>query len=1199
MGKSYQRGSFVLLAACVSALSVSTFAESNVLDEELDCLTKQLSSENYETRETAVEYLSYMRAFSVTYLVAKLANDKSAEVRREVAMNLAWTGDINSIPVLVKLLDDEDWTVSQAAVNGLINLTALDLKYDALGQSLAEKNKQKELIKEKIAKFNVNSLNKLAAKKLPDDINLADKQNQFGKDIYAKGDFYYEYAKLLRALGSCGDKNSTKYVINAIKPYLTQDLMYRPISGANQAINRLERNMYYKYKYTPESQSVIDRGERLMVQAGIRALGRLGGKNAEKTLITLLNEKPVWSSYAAEALGDINTDSASLALINALPEYSVNYREWLAGDPKDKPVVSVDISDKPYLTSADRMPKTAFYILQSLSRANNISPEVKAQIREYTPYLVALFPTHWDANVYYQEEPYQKYIRYILEEAGIAQDIKNAAFKALGFNERTVSKDLPHRESVMRLAALWNYGKNSRYPSFSSNIISALARDKEDIPLLEKMLDNVNGWVKIDATRALIFNKSHSSLPKIKHLLTTAPDDASYGFNADYFRFGKGRLGDGYDEYNDPSPRFKTAYINALGYLNDKSSDELLIKFLNNDKNVIEVQYEAAVALCKLKTPKAIAALKKAATFHPVASVRLLAREAIFKQNIQPFAFPKNKTRTLKQLPIPTGKPQEIVFIKGTKNPGNHYQISKDQTGYSTTDAGPTYRLGKNIFKINTANPQESLQQLTHFKTGFVADLEVSYDGKKILFARQESGENPWWHIYEIDADGKNLRQITFGPYHDVQPIYLPDGRLMFSTSRVGGRDEYHGYPITGLATINYDGSAIKVIGFNAGRDNEASVTDDGQIVFSRLEVFYSRMKTELNLITVSQDGSKPTTIYGPERRHFWSRIGGAGAVATPRHRALRITQPSYWGDSMYLINSFRGPMLVGPGRYKERFLRPNNEWAVTTPWKIDDKTVLVAAGKRPLKIYSKKNVIGQPSKKYSKKRLDDWAPTDLGLYYMDVDTGKLQLIYNDPKTTEFEARPLQPRKLPPVMPSSLDETSFMGTLYCSSIFTTQHHYVKKYGKYIRVIEGIVPTTRVQTHMNGGIAWRNHGGTTARILGTIPVAADGSFMIQLPADRVFHLQVLDADKKVIGNEIVWQYVRPNETKGCIGCHEMPDGAPESFAKFPEAIRTKPVQLFPKENDIRYRAKLWFKGYAPDEREERLRTANSISVHGRE
>jgi hypothetical protein len=149
-----------------------------------------------------------------------------------------------------------------------------------------------------------------------------------------------------------------------------------------------------------------------------------------------------------------------------------------------------------------------------------------------------------------------------------------------------------------------------------------------------------------------------------------------------------------------------------------------------------------------------------------------------------------------------------------------------------------------------------------------------------------------------------------------------------------------------------------------------------------------------------------------------------------------------------------------------------------------------------------------------------------------------------------------------------------------------------------RAVEGIPTIARHQTHANGGIAWRNHGGAIGRVFGTVPLAADGSFALELPSDRLFHLQVLDSDRRVMGNELIWQYVRPKEIKGCVGCHENPDDAP-AISTFPLAQKMPPVKCFPYGDEMQYRAKMWFKGWAPDEREERMRTVNSINIIGRQ
>ncbi|HUU58394.1 MAG TPA: hypothetical protein VMZ50_02520, partial [Phycisphaerae bacterium] len=66
---------------------------------------------------------------------------------------------------------------------------------------------------------------------------------------------------------------------------------------------------------------------------------------------------------------------------------------------------------------------------------------------------------------------------------------------------------------------------------------------------------------------------------------------------------------------------------------------------------------------------------------------------------------------------------------------------------------------------------------------GSIRDPQVHYDGGKILFAYRKGG-SATYHLYEIDADGTNLRQLTDGPDDDVEPAYLPDGGIVFGSSR-------------------------------------------------------------------------------------------------------------------------------------------------------------------------------------------------------------------------------------------------------------------------------------------------------------------------------------------------------------------------------------------------------------------------------
>ena len=128
--------------------------------------------------------------------------------------------------------------------------------------------------------------------------------------------------------------------------------------------------------------------------------------------------------------------------------------------------------------------------------------------------------------------------------------------------------------------------------------------------------------------------------------------------------------------------------------------------------------------------------------------------------------------------------------------------------------------------------------------------------------------------------------------------------------------------------------------------------------------------------------------------------------------------------------------------------------------------------------------------------------------------------------------------------------------------------------------------------------WKNHGGTIARVLRTLPLAADGSFYVEVPPDRLLHFQVLDSDRRVVGNQLTWIYARPGETRSCAGCHERPDTTPRLELR-PLALRREPVPLLPTGGEeFRYRAKAWLKGNLPEAVEERTRTVRAINLLAR-
>jgi len=170
---------------------------------------------------------------------------------------------------------------------------------------------------------------------------------------------------------------------------------------------------------------------------------------------------------------------------------------------------------------------------------------------------------------------------------------------------------------------------------------------------------------------------------------------------------------------------------------------------------------------------------------------------------------------------------------------------------------------------------------------GDVRDLDVSPDGKKLVFSLRlplikgaKEINQPTWKIYQYDAVSKTVTQLTNDSTrrgHDVGAHYLPDGRIVFASTRQAatqailideGRPQYPAQTdgngpkqdIFLLHVMNADGTNITQISFNTNHDFAPSVLSNGQIVFSRYE---SINGDQISLYRVNPDGSGLELFYG------------------------------------------------------------------------------------------------------------------------------------------------------------------------------------------------------------------------------------------------------------------------------------------------------------------------------------------------
>ena len=79
-------------------------------------------------------------------------------------------------------------------------------------------------------------------------------------------------------------------------------------------------------------------------------------------------------------------------------------------------------------------------------------------------------------------------------------------------------------------------------------------------------------------------------------------------------------------------------------------------------------------------------------------------------------------------------------------------------------------------------------------------------------------------------------------------------------------------------------------------------------------------------------------------------------------------------------------------------------------------------------------------------------------------------------------------------------------------------------------------------------------------MGELKVEEDGSFYLEVPADIPIRFISMDSEGKTVHGPSDWIWVRPNERRGCVGCHADPELSPVN--RVAVAVRKSPVSIPP-------------------------------------
>ena len=461
----------------------------------------------------------------------------------------------------------------------------------------------------------------------------------------------------------------------------------------------------------------------------------------------------------------------------------------------------------------------------------------------------------------------------------------------------------------------------------------------------------------------------------------------------------------------------------------------------------------------------------------------------------------------------------QIVFAVRQPGKDGHWYANFGYWSYRPEEK--LYGDGGRLCRLDLATGK--LAVLLDDPQGGVRDPQVHYDGRKILFSYRKGGQ-PHYHLHEIRADGTGLRQLTDGPFDDLEPTYLPDGDIIFCSSRCNRWVPCWSTIVANLHRCDGDGQHIRMISSNIEQENTPCVLPDGRVLYTRWE-YVDRSQVDFHhLWTFNPDGTGQMIYYGNMHPGVvmidaWPVPGTKQVVASfsPGHGRCehngRIT----------LVDPTAGPDRRG-------FARPVSHSAdFRDPFPLSEDCFLVARGPSIL--------------------LMNGRGMTLPVYTLPESDRRAGLEVHEP-------RPIRRRARERLIPPRTDPERPTGRLVLADVAYGRNMAGVRRGqiKKLLVLESLAKP--VNFNMPGHPMFQiSHmeplsiGGTfcLARVLGTVPVEPDGSAQFDVPAMRSLFFVALDEKDLSVKRMQSFVTLQPGETTGCVGCHEPRTGTPPPTA----------------------------------------------------
>lgn len=444
----------------------------------------------------------------------------------------------------------------------------------------------------------------------------------------------------------------------------------------------------------------------------------------------------------------------------------------------------------------------------------------------------------------------------------------------------------------------------------------------------------------------------------------------------------------------------------------------------------------------------------------------------------------------------------EFIFCARKANEADWHWYAN--IGYYADDANrKAWREGAKLYRWNAVTGK--LTTLLADPHGGIRDPQVHYDGRKILFSYRKGGTENYL-LYEINSDGTGLRQLTDGAYDDIEPTYLPQGGIVFVSTRARRWVNCWFTQVAVLHRCDADGQNIRALSSNNEQDNTPWPLPDGRILYTRWEYVDRSQVDYHHLWTANPDGTAQRVWYG--NLHPGTVMIDAKPIPKS-DKVVAIFSPGHGqrehaGD-LTIVDPTAGPDAPTFARQVSR------DSPLRDPWAFSEDCFLAAL--RPTLVILNSAGLQQE------------------IFKLPAEDLARDLRLNEP-------RPLLSRSHEYILPDRSDPQATTGRLLLSDIYHGRNMDGVARGQIKKLL--VLETLPIPVHFSGSMEPISYGGTftLVRILGTVPVEPDGSAYMELPALRSLFFVALDEQDLSVKRMQSFLTVQPGETTGCLGCHEQ-------------------------------------------------------------